>query len=99
LPFLPCDVEDVIQAKCQRCHAEPQRNGAPFPLLVWADTRLDYNAQVVHERMIPAIETDFMPLTELALDPPVQPLTADEKALLLGWLRAGALPAFDVDCD
>ena len=47
------------------------------------------------ENMAAAIESGFMPLM-IPLDPPVEPLTTDEKTLLLDWLRDGAQPAFDV---
>ena len=98
-PHLPCDVEDVIRAKCQRCHDQPQRNGAPFPLLTWEDTRRQHGLQLVYQAMLPAIEMDFMPLTQLVLEPPVEALTADEKALLLTWLRDGATPVIGASCD
>jgi uncharacterized membrane protein len=95
----PCEVEDVIQAKCQRCHQQPPENGAPFPLLTWEDTQKMYGVQLVYEAMLPAVETDFMPYTQIPLDPPVEPLTPQEKALLLDWLADGALPSFDAACN
>ncbi len=98
-PRFPCEVEAVIQAKCQRCHDQPPKNGAPFPLLTWEDTRGPYGTKLVYQAMLPAIETDFMPLTQLKLDPPVEPLTPEEKTLLLDWLAAGAPAEFGVACD
>lgn len=92
-PVFPCNVRAIIENKCQRCHQEPLRNGAPFPLLTWSDTRAEYGVQLVYQAMIRAIETDFMPFTELELDPPVEPLTPSEKRTLLDWLEAGAEPA------
>jgi len=94
----PCDVRAVIEAKCQRCHADPPRNRAPFPLMTWEHTRAPYGTQLVYEAMLPAIETDFMPLTELDLEPPVQPLTPSEKTTMLTWLEAGALPVAGDGC-
>jgi len=98
-PHFPCEVEDVIVAKCQRCHDDPQLNGAPFPLLVWEDTRRPYGLVLVYEAMLPAIETDFMPLTQLDLEPPVESLTPDEKELMLDWLRSGAPAVLGPACD
>ena len=33
-----------------------------------------------------------------SLVPPVEPLTADEKDTLLGWLKQGALPEGGTNC-
>lgn len=98
-PQFPCEVEDVIEAKCQRCHNQLLENGAPFPLLTWEDTRREYGLQLVYEAMLPAIESGFMPLTQLPLEPPVEPLGPQEKTLLLDWLADGAPAAFDASCD
>jgi hypothetical protein len=98
-PHFPCEVEDVIVAKCQRCHNDPQENDAPFPLLTWEDTRRSYGLVLVYEAMLPAIETDFMPLTQLDLEPPVEPLTPGEKALLLDWLQSDAPAVLGPACD
>lgn len=98
-PHFPCEVEDVIAAKCQRCHNDPQENGAPFPLLVWEDTRRPYGLVLVYEAMLPAIETDFMPFTQLDLDPPVEPLTPEEKELMLDWLRSDAPAELGPACE
>ena len=85
-PTFPCDVEAVLKAKCHRCHQDPTLNGAPFPLLKWEHTQIDYFGKPVYERMLNVVTIDFMPYTSLVLDPPVQSLTADEKSALLDWL-------------
>jgi len=97
-PDFPCAVRAAIEAKCQRCHNDPPRNTAPFPLMTWENTRARYGTQLVYEAMLPAIETDFMPFMELDLDPPVQPLTPSEKTTLVTWLEAGALPVTGETC-
>ena len=97
-PDFPCAVRAAIEAKCQRCHNDPPRNGAPFPLLTWEHTRAAYGPILVYEAMLPAIESDFMPFTELELDPPVEPLTPSEKTTLVTWLEAGALPVVGETC-
>jgi hypothetical protein len=97
-PMFPCEIEAILTSKCQRCHQDPPRNDAPFPLLTWSDTRRSYGVQLVYQAMLPAIESDFMPLTEIELDPPVQPLTANEKETLLDWLEGGAEPVHARAC-
>lgn len=96
---LPCEVEQVLEAKCQRCHDDPRQNGAPFPLLTWEDTRRRYGTPQVYELMPRAIETEYMPLMILGLTPPVESLTQTEKAVLLDWLEGGAEPVPRAGCD
>jgi hypothetical protein len=50
-----------------------------------------------------AVELDIMPYVALnepprPVMPPVEPLTAEEKATLLGWLQQGAQPGGGTDC-
>jgi hypothetical protein len=91
-PAFPCDVSRIIEAKCERCHSDPPENGAPFPLLSWEDTQKPYGRVLVHDAMLVAVESGFMPLTELELSPPVEDLTTSERTVLLSWLGAGAEP-------
>ncbi len=97
-----CEALTVIQAKCQRCHTEPPQNGAPFALLEHSDLHQAYppnrTDREVWQAMEVAVEIDFMPYTALDLDPPVQPLTAEEKSTLLAYLGAGAPPTGGTDC-
>jgi uncharacterized membrane protein len=97
-----CEALAIIQRKCQRCHADPPQNDAPFPLVTYSDTQATHSNRPVHVRMHSAVETGFMPFVELNdtlnLDPPVEDLTAEEKATLLAWLEQGALPVGGVDC-
>lgn len=86
-----CDVEPVIERYCVRCHADPTEHHAPFPLTSWEATQGESAGGVpIWERMRSAVSTGFMPFQGLALDPPVEPLPADEEAMLLDWLDAGA---------
>lgn len=53
--------------------------------------------------MVNDVAKGFMPFVALneppnPIMPPVEPLTADEKATLLGWLKQGALPEGGTDC-
>lgn len=99
-----CEALRVLEAKCQRCHGDPPKNGAPMPLVTYEDTQATWSAtQDVHHVMERAVSSDFMPYVELneppaSLMPPVEPLDAEEKATLLAWLRAGAKAEGGTDC-
>jgi hypothetical protein len=97
-PVFPCDVQAVLEAKCHRCHTEPPENGAPFALLTWENTRVVYLDQPIYQRMLRAVTTEFMPLQALPLEPPVEPLTEDEKSILVNWLEAGGAPEDGIEC-
>lgn len=88
-----CDVAPILEARCQRCHTDPQKNAAPFPLLSYDDTQ----EEARYEQMGDAVDRDFMPPLWLVLDPPVDPLSCREKATLLGWVDQGAPPPPDDD--
>jgi hypothetical protein len=103
IPF--CDALTVIRAKCQRCHQDPPRNGAPVPFLTYADTQAQYGTSEFKysDAMLVAVEDGAMPYVALnnpptSIMPPVEPLTDGEKATLLGWLMQGALPEGGTDC-
>lgn len=83
-----CDVLPILEARCQRCHTDPQENGAPFSLLTYDDTQ-DENR---YEHMGEAVDRDFMPPLWLEVDPPVERLSCSEKATLLAWVDQGAPP-------
>lgn len=100
-----CDALLVMQAKCQRCHGDPLKNGAPVPFLTYEDTQSPYGASgfTYADAMSGVVEDDVMPYVVLnepptSLTPPVQPLTAEEKATLLSWLEQGAKPEGGTDC-
>lgn len=86
---LPCDVDDVLARKCRRCHSVPTRHGAPFVLLTWDDTRQDRQGQLLVSVIARAVRSGFMPY-RVEANPPVQPLTDEEKKIILDWVDAGA---------
>jgi len=92
---LPCKVDDVFANKCRRCHTIPTRHGAPFAFLTWDDTRQDRVGQPLYAVIGRAVRSDFMPYRVTA-NPPVQPLSDDEKKIILDWVDAGA-PREDCD--
>lgn len=96
-----CDAFAVIRQKCQRCHSSPPAHGAPFALDGYDATQVpSHDGQTIRaDRMGEVIESGFMPLTTLRLDPPVEPLTCEEKATILGWIAEGAPPPPDSDPD
>ena len=89
---LPCAIDTVLATHCQHCHSAPPTNGAPFPLVAYADvqalaasTVLGTTAtrfSLIHN----AVAIDYMPLDM----PPLAPL-ADRKALL-EWTCACSPP-------
>ena len=81
--ILPCDVEQVLVDKCQRCHQNPPLMNAPFPLVTYGDTQALYFTQVRFAAMKSAVASTFMPLT-----PP--DLTPAERETMLTWLCACA---------
>jgi uncharacterized membrane protein len=93
-----CDARAVVAEKCVRCHADPPVNGAPFSLVTYDDMTAPSPSsknpdRTRADRMLTAVESGLMPFVSLRLEPPVEPLTCEEKATLLAWLRAGAPPA------
>jgi hypothetical protein len=86
---LPADVDAVLAAKCRRCHTSPARNGAPFPLYTWDDTRGTHHGHPIHVRIGQVVQNGFMPIL-IPANPAVEPLTNDEKQTLLAWVAAGA---------
>lgn len=86
---IPCRVDEVFASKCRRCHTVPTRHGAPFVFLTWEDTRQDRLGQPLYAVIGRAVRTNFMP-QRIEANPPVQPLSDDEKKIILDWVDAGA---------
>lgn len=86
---LPCKVDDVFASKCRRCHTVPTRHGAPFVFFTWDDTRQDRLGQPLYTVIGRAVRTNYMP-QRIEANPPVQPLTDEEKKIVLDWIDAGA---------
>jgi hypothetical protein len=86
---LPCKVDEVFARKCRRCHTIPTRHGAPFVFLTWDDTRQDRLGQPLFNVIGRAVRSGFMPY-RVEANPPVQPLSDDEKKIILDWVDAGA---------
>jgi hypothetical protein len=106
----PCEIEAILghpvdggySGMCRRCHQDPPLNGAPFPLLKWSDAQQIYAKKPIWQRMQVAIQTDYMPYCwDLScgktFDPPVEPLSTDQRTALLSWLEC-PMPVFDLSC-
>lgn len=94
---IPGCVLRVIQDKCERCHGDPLQHGAPVAFFTVDDFQARYyeSDSKWWEVAAAQVEGDAMPFVALnnlpdPIMPPVEPLTADEKATLLAWLKAGA---------
>ena len=73
--LLPCDVFTVLRENCHRCHQSPPLNGAPFPLLTWADTQAQYytTPDKIWEHMKLVIEPGALPGMPFGGNPPGLP--------------------------
>ncbi len=87
---LPCAIEAIVESRCRHCHSDPPVNGAPFPLVTYADTQALYDSVLLGESQARfalihyAVTVDYMPLD-------VAPLTPDEeRQALLAWACACA---------
>ena len=103
-PAFPCDVREIVEGVCRRCHQAMPEGGhmPPFPLETWEDTQVEYFNRPIWERMLDAVKSGFMPLAAPPLlDPPVQPLTMEQKETMMTWLEGGAIPVDGdvVTCD
>ncbi|NLE85142.1 MAG: heme-binding domain-containing protein [Myxococcales bacterium] len=91
--LVPCDVAQVLERYCLRCHSDPPDHFAPFPLTTWERMQEETFAGSgvpLWQAMADSIERGFMPPLAFALDPPVEPLPEADAELLLTWLHAGA---------
>jgi uncharacterized membrane protein len=92
-----CDAVAVVKHKCARCHADPPVNGAPFSLADYSAIETPSPSSTEPERrradrMLDAVRNGRMPDLELSLDPPVEPLSCEERTTLIEWLADGAEP-------
>jgi uncharacterized membrane protein len=91
-----CAARGVLEAKCQRCHGERPAHGAPFPLVTYEHTQVvNRQGEARFTAIAAAVADGFMPPGFITLEPAVEPLTALEQELLVGWCSAGGLPTED----
>jgi hypothetical protein len=84
----PCDIFAVVHTNCNPCHQMPPKNGAPFPLLVYADTQQRYSpTELVFQQMF--ISTGPNGAPRMPFGGMLAPADYD---LLHGWLGQCAPP-------
>jgi polyvinyl alcohol dehydrogenase (cytochrome) len=85
---VPCAVATVLEQHCTRCHGAPLRGGATVSLVRASDFALPRGAQSVGQAAlarVPLATPQRMP------PPPNAALSANEVAILSGWINGGAL--------
>jgi hypothetical protein len=102
VPIGFCDAAAVVAAKCERCHSDPPAHGAPFSLhgydaMTQPNPTPSAPERTRADRLRAAVASGEMPYVALALEPPVEPLSCEERTTLLSWLDAGAPPPADGD--
>ncbi|MBI2393350.1 MAG: hypothetical protein HYV09_27450 [Deltaproteobacteria bacterium] len=88
---LPCDVADLLLARCTSCHSNPPVGGAPYALVTYDDLARSSPAnpgQTVAQRSLIRMEDAKSPM-------PPGGATAAEGATLKAWI-GGGMPR--VDC-
>jgi len=89
---LPCDVEQIIAAKCQTCHGVEPIGGAPMPLTKASD----FSAQMTSRTTLPGQNMSVTALVRTRIHdaskpmPPGALLPDNERALITAWLDRGA---------
>ena len=95
-----CSVQAILTLKCQRCHGPPAQHGAPFALASYEDTQAhDYKGKLRFERIAEVVDERSMPAQYVKLEPPVEPLTDDERETILTWCAQGGLLTGSADCE
>ena len=93
---LPCDVGDVVAARCQGCHAAQPKFGAPMPLVSWEDVHAPAKSDPAREVRELIAQRVHDPVRSM---PPGAPLPASELAMLDAWLDAGAVAGSSSACE
>jgi cytochrome c551/c552 len=94
LKSMPCDVQEIVQAKCVSCHQGTGKFGAPMSLeSAEAFQAENEEGRPYHEGAIARISGSEKPV----MPPPPAQLSADEKKTLTDWLAKKA-PASAEKC-
>jgi hypothetical protein len=88
---LPCDVDAVLKANCQKCHAAQPQYGASTSLVTYDDLTKDHNGQKVYDLVKSRIHDDARPM------PPSPNPRLSEKDLgaIDAWIAGGAKSSSD----
>jgi hypothetical protein len=88
---LPCDVAAVLRGVCQQCHSASPVNGAPIPLVTYADTQAPFTLPPTYDGtptwkvMGDALMAGRMPPAFSGVT-----LTSSQRTTLLNWVGRGA---------
>jgi Copper type II ascorbate-dependent monooxygenase, N-terminal domain/Copper type II ascorbate-dependent monooxygenase, C-terminal domain len=92
---LPCSVDSILQANCQKCHSETPQFGAPMPLVTHENltaTALSDPERKVYQVLTERIHSDLIPMPP----PPNARLSAEDTKVLDDWIAASAPKSTDV---
>jgi len=85
---VPCDVADVLAARCTKCHGAPLKEGAPYPLLSYDDLARPApkdSKQTVAQRCVARMNDASNSMPPL----PDAPATSAEIGKLQAWIDGG----------
>lgn len=86
----PADVAAILVDKCQPCHTDPPKNGAPFPLLTYEDVQKPFaGGKPIYQQMYLQVQPGADPRMPFGNAPQ---LTPDEFSTLTSWLISCAPP-------
>jgi polyvinyl alcohol dehydrogenase (cytochrome) len=83
----PCDVAQIVEQNCIRCHGSIRREGAPVPLLTPVDFQTSRQNQTVGARVVARISNPSAPMPPK----PAAMLTQPQIDTLSAWINGGAL--------
>ena len=85
---LPCDLSMLLQSRCSTCHGHPPSQGAPIPLVTYADLvapSKKLSTVTYAERALTRMQDTQSPMPP----PPSSPATGGEVGVLQAWIAAG----------
>lgn len=86
---LPCDVDELLAARCRSCHGNTPKYGAPMPLVTFED--LHAAARSTPGKKVYEVARDRVHDAVRPMPPQPNPsLTAEEKGVLDAWIQGGA---------
>lgn len=80
---LPCEIDELLAARCRGCHGSPPGPGVPMALVSYDDLAAETAGRSVAERALARMSTAAAPM------PPSGVLPAAEVAPFEAWVRGG----------
>ena len=96
---LPCEVSDILRDKCQSCHSDPPKFGAPMPLIDRDDLLAapTIEATAAQHATVGAAVIERIASTSAPMPPPPGELSDAEQLVLQNYVAAG-MPESDEQC-